>query len=307
MRSILQSKEWQEFQEAIGRKTFTSGGDGWSYLAILEKGTLNTRLYTPHGPSYTNETQFIEAIDSLRTLARSQRATFIRIDPEQGISVETFKELGLTPVNYQQLQPSHTQVINLMLPEDEILSQMSQNSRNITRNYRNKGITIRESHDSSEISILTSLLSKVAQRNHISAHSENYFTKQADVLFPSRSATLYIAEYEGKPIAASLALDGESTRIYAHAAADDAYRRLGAGTAIVGQMILDAKRKGLQEFDLYGIADSDDPSHPWAGFTRFKKSFGGSPVSRLGTWDLPINKLGYCLYRLYQAVYRRIR
>ncbi len=53
-------------------------------------------------------------------------------------------------------------------------------------------------------------------------------------------------------------------------------------------MIMDAKEKGLAWFDLFGTApEGAGPEHEWYGFTSFKKSFGGSPVSFAGTWDLP--------------------
>ena len=307
MASFLQSPAWQSFQQKLGRKTFTNSGDGWSYLAIRESGTLNTRLYTPHGPECKTIEHLKEAILSLKDLAKEEKVTFLRIDPSIGVSADELRKLGFSPVTYQQLQPAHTQIIDLRQTPDEILAQMSQNSRNITRNYHKKGVTVRTSHNPEDITILTSLLSKVADRNHISAHNERYFRNQVEALFPTKTATLYIAEYEGAPIAASLIYDSSDTRTYAHAAADDTYRKLSAGTALVGQMILDAHAKGLTYFDLYGIADTDNPSHPWHGFTRFKKSFGGESVTRPGTWDFPINKHGYYLYRIYQTIYRKLR
>lgn len=124
---------------------------------------------------------------------------------------------------------------------------------------------------------------------------------------PLKAAVLYVAEFEGAPIAATLVYDSEDTRTYAHAAASDEHRKLNAGTALVGQMILDAKEAGLKYFDLYGIADSDDPRHPWAGFTKFKKSFGGEPVTYPGAWDFPIHKWKYRLYRMYQKVRKGLR
>ena len=37
-RHLLQSDGWAEFQKAIGKKTIQHSGEGWQYLAILEKG-----------------------------------------------------------------------------------------------------------------------------------------------------------------------------------------------------------------------------------------------------------------------------
>src|SRR5690606_26698279 len=122
-----------------------------------------------------------------------------------------------------------------------ILAQMSQNSRNLTRNYHNKGLTIHKSTDPNDITILTSLLADVARRNHITPHSDEYFTAQADTLMPIGAACLFYVSYQDSPIAAALVYDSATTRYYAHAAADDSHRKLSAGTALVGHMILDAK------------------------------------------------------------------
>ena len=69
--------------------------------------------------------------------------------------------------------------------------------------------------------------------------------------------------------------------------------------------IIDAKNKGLTQFDLFGIApDGSSPEHPWAGFTRFKRSFGGQDVSFGGSWDIPVKQFDYWLYRSFQTIRR---
>lgn len=307
MGSFLQSNAWQKFQEGLGRTTFTDKGKDWSYLAVKESGTRNTRLYTPYGPECLDIDGFDAALTSLKKLASRENATFIRIEPTHGITPDQLRIRGFHPVTYQQLQPAHTLLIDLTKSKEDLLAEMSQNSRNITRNYHKKGASIRKSYNPKDITILTSLLAGVASRNHITPHSDDYFQTQAKTLMPLKAAALYIAEFEGSPIAAAFVFDGNDTRIYAHAAADDTYRKLNAGTALVGQMILDAQDAGLKRFDLYGIAPSNDPSHPWAGFTKFKKSFGGKEATYSGAWDLPLRPVQYRLYRLYQSVRKHLR
>ena len=305
MTHFLQSAAWQTFQEALGRTAATDSGDGWFYRAYQERGAGNTRLYAPYGPDFTSVAAFDEAVTSLK--AHATGATFLRIEPTTGITADDLRQRGFTPVSYQQLNPARTQVIDLSPSADEILAQMSQNSRNLTRNYTNKGLSMHVTTAPGDVTILTQLLAGVAQRNHITPHSDAYFKQQAETLFPTGAAKLFYAQYEGKPIAAALVYDSDTTRYYAHAAADDAYRKLSAGTALVGHMILDAKAQGLAHFDLYGIAPDNAPRHPWTGFTKFKQSFGGQPVDYLGAWDLPLKPLPYYAYRAYQTIRRILR
>lgn len=307
MSHFLQSTAWEQFQTKLGRKSIANSGDSWSYRAYLEHGAGNTRLYAPYGPAFTSQEGFEAATTSLLNEARKLDATFIRIEPTSGVTSGDLRARGFKPVTYQQLNPARTQVIDLSPSSDEILAQMSQNSRNLTRNYHKKGLTMHVSTDPNDIGILTSLLRGVAARNHITLHSDDYFKSQAAALFPTGSAKLFYARFEDKPIAAALVYDSDTTRYYAHAAANDEYRKLSAATALVGHMILDAKEQGLSTFDLYGIAPESQPNHPWTGFTRFKQSFGGSPIEFLGAWDLPIKPLRYKLYRTYQLIRRRLR
>ncbi|MDB5165221.1 MAG: hypothetical protein JWM00_111 [Candidatus Saccharibacteria bacterium] len=307
MTHFLQSPAWKTFQEARGHTVVSDRGQGWEYQAIVESGTGNTRLYSPYGPTVTSPQAFDASINSLRQVASSHKATFIRVEPVGSLSATDLRQRGFKPVTYQQLQPAHTLVVDLSASKEDILAQMSQNSRNLTRNYAKKGLAIQHSYNPDDIAILTSLLSTVAARNHITTHSTEYFRIQAATLFATKSAVLYYATFDGTPVAAALVYDDDTTRYYAHAAADDTYRKLSPGTALVGQMILDAKDKGLTQFDLYGIAPNDDPRHPWAGFTKFKRSFGGTSLTYVGAWDLPLKPFAYTYYRLYQSLRRRLR
>lgn len=307
MNHFLQSSAWKTFQETLGREVITAHGEDWNYQAIVETGTGNRRLYCPYGPSFTSVKGFDATVKSLKQEALQQGASFIRVEPIGTLTAAQLKKRGFKAVTYQQLQPAHTLIIDLAPSQSDILAQMSQNSRNITRNYTNKGISIHTSYNPQDITILTSLLARVGARNHITPHSYEYFKTQASTLFPTRNAVLYYAVVNDTPIAAALVYDDTTTRYYAHAAADDAYRKLSAGTALVGQMILDAKDKGLSRFDLYGIAPDDFPSHPWAGFSKFKRSFGGTPLTYLGAWDLPIKPVRYWIYRLYQSLRARLK
>lgn len=308
MQHFLQSDAWRAFQEALDRRTFTDSGNGWSYMAVLETGKGNTRLYCPYGPDCTSIKSFDAALASLRSLAKAHGVTFIRVEPTEHITAEELRRRGFKQVTYNQLQPENTQVITLAgRTADEVLGDMTPSTRNRYRNYRKKGMEIHESSDPADIELFLQFIKKVAKRTHLTPHSDEYFRTQAQTLFPVGAAKLFYVTVDGKPAAASIAYEGETTRSYAHAAADDDYRKLAPGTVLVAHMIMDAHTAGKEHYDLYGIAPADDPHHPWAGFTQFKQQFGGQPVQYAGTWDLPVRPLAYYGYRTYQTIRRSVR
>ena len=157
-----------------------------------------------------------------------------------------------------------------------------------------------------DMKVLFTFLSETADRNGFNRQQDDYLMQVAKTLMPADAASLYIAQLTGEdgskePIAAAFVYDSDDTRTYAHAAASFAHRKLSAGIPVVTNFILDAKAKGLKYVDLFGIAPEDQPDHEWAGFTKFKKSFGGRSVEYPGTWDIPVNTLGY---RAYGYAYR---
>ena len=207
------------------------------------------------------------------------------------------------------MQPAHTLILNLSPNKDDIIAGMKQNNRNLYRNYAKKGLKIRTSRDKNDLKTLVKLQKPVASRQHIIPPDFPYLEK----LLEQPYTKLYLADYtpvdepntSPKTIAASLIADYAGTRYYLQAAADDHLRKLSAGTVLVAQMIADAKDEGLKNFDFWGISPEDASlNHPWYGFTKFKKSFGGQPIEYAGTYDLILKPAKYRAYKLLRKANR---
>jgi len=303
---FLQSEAWRRFEEGLGKTVFEESGAGWSFMAIREQTPFGKYLYLPYGPTFTDQQSFLEALNALRKLAVAQGAVFVRIEPTGGIDGASLSQLGFRRI--KEVNPEHTWVLDLTQSPAEILSGMKQNNRNLYNNYSKKGLSVHNTTDPSKITYLTSLLADVSTHNRFSTHSEGYLRKQ----MTEAGALLYYVtinepDQESSVIAAALVYDSGTTRYYAHAAADYEHRKLSAGTVLVAQMIMDAQAKGLTTFDFYGITTSDDSEHPWYGFTKFKRSFGGRLVTYCGTWDLPVKKAQYQVFTQVRAANRRVR
>ncbi|HEX2248180.1 MAG TPA: peptidoglycan bridge formation glycyltransferase FemA/FemB family protein [Arthrobacter sp.] len=303
--SILQSAAWAEFQRSLGKKVFESTGDGYSFLAIHEKTPLGSYLYVPYGPAAEDKQALARALEALAALAKAEGAHYVRVEPvdaglASGPGADAAAELaGLGLVKAPaDIQPHLTWMVDLTQDEDKILAGMRSTSRNLYRNIHKKGVTFEISTDPKDISILLGFLHDVSERAEFKAQSDDYLTRAAQTLVPAGNAKIFIAKLEGAPIAAALSYDTETTRVYAHAAADDTYRKLNAGIPLVVTMMMDAKASGMTRFDMWGVSPEDEPEHPWAGFSRFKRSFGGFEVAYPGSWDLPVNKVMYSAYSL---------
>lgn len=302
--SIVQTKIWEKFQNSLGHTTFFHSEADFSYLAILNHFKLGDYYYLPYGPVLSQKSAAKAAYKELESLARTKNLIFIRIEPQN----PDFAKYLLTRANCHKskdLSPARTWVLDLTLDKDQLLANMKQNNRNLYRNYRKKGLSIEISQNpTSDLRHLVRIQKNIAKRNHIIPPDFNFLKKQLEQPF----AHLYLAKFEDKVIATGICFDDKTTRYYMQAAADDRFRKLSAGTSLLAQMIFDAKAKKLQKFDFWGIAPENAPSsHPWAGFSNFKKSFGGTPVDYAGTYDLVFQPVKYQIYRIFRKINRAKR
>ena len=233
---------------------------------------------------------------SLIAQAKRLNATFIRIEPTGEVDTEELIRLGFRRVAH--VQPENTSVVDLTGSIDDIIAAMSSNNRNLYRTHTQKGLSVHASKDPRNTKVLIKLLHGVSQRTGLRNFPDNYIQKQADILIGNGSATLFNVTFEDQPLVAALVYDSTDTRYYAHAAASYSHRNLNAGNVLVAEMIIDAKKKGLKHFDLYGIWPHAEKGTSQAGITRFKRSFGGEDVHYAGTWELPVKPYQYALYSL---------
>ena len=311
MEFFLQTPAWAAVQRSLGRRVHEKSGPGWSFLAIEEKNPAGKVIYAPYGPVADSVEAFDAATAALVALAKAEHAVFVRMEPAAaGFTASDAGPLlrarGLRPAPVNQ-QPELSWIVDLDGDFKDVLAGMKPTNRNLYRNIHKKGVTFRTSQDPADISILLHFLHLTAARNGFKPQSDEYLTQVAASLLPAGAGTLFIAELEGEPIAAAFAYDSADTRVYAHAALDDTHRKLSAGIPLLVTLMADAKEKGLKHVDLWGVAPEDQPDHKWAGFTAFKKSFGGREIAYPGTWDLPVKKLRYGAYQLARKTREKLR
>ncbi|MDO4842008.1 MAG: peptidoglycan bridge formation glycyltransferase FemA/FemB family protein [Phoenicibacter congonensis] len=316
-RHFLQSDEWLSFQESQGNQTFSIKKENYEIYAVLKKTSMGNYIYCPYGPNLEDEEALAQAISDLKALAKQTNSFFVRVEPTLQIDAEKMKQLGF--VKSFDLNPKATWVLDLDIDEKDLLKGIEKERTRYWRGREKRGMTIRVSKDPADVDILFEFLKACADENNWVGESKEYLIEELSQDF----AMLYILELhkeadessaengEGEciPLAASLMFDDGETRFYGHSAnsPEPAHRKLRANGVLLVQAILDAKAAGKKHFDFWGITLSEDKNHPWAGFTKFKKSFSGRPVIYTGTWDLPVNKVKFSTYQSLRKINRAFR
>lgn len=304
---ITQSKSWQILQDSLGEKNIFKQEKSYQYLAIVKSTPVGNYLYCPYGPVADDAKSFKAALDSLKEDAKKINAIFIRIEP---FETSLKKYLPKTAKKTIDLNPKETWILDLTGEDDDLKSKLPSRLLRYHKAAAKKGITIEKTHQPDDIKHLLTLQTALAAKKGINTFSEEYLKTELEQPF----STLYLLKYQNPEtnqaeiIAAGLVFDDETTRYNLQGAQSDTGRGLHATGILTIELILDAKEKGLKKFDFWGIAPENAPkSHPWAGFTNFKKTFAGAELDHAGTYDIVLSPTKYHLYQLVRKMNRRIR
>ena len=148
------------------------------------------------------------------------------------------------------------------------------------------------------------LFEQTASRGQFRLHPKSYYQKML------ASGVVFIATAKAgeQIVAANLMVDFDGTRTYLHGASGETHRNVMAPFLLHWELMRDAKRKGVEAYDWWGVApEGANESHPWNGITRFKLGFGGERLDSPGTFDFVARPLAYAVYRIVRAIRRKAR
>ena len=302
MKSFLQTKEWLDFQRHLGRATWRFDNGKIAANVVAHKLPLGKNyLYIPHGPvlnfdnfdsGVKNETDNFLAY--LKNLAKENKSIFVKIEPLSDSVMELIfrkrmKRSGL-------VQPQRTVVLNLGLSEEELLSRMHHKTRYNINLASKKDLVFKEADD---IEVFWKLLKKTAKKDKFQTHDKKYYFELYDFFKNGETlkTELFVVEYEGRAIAAALIMFYEDTAYYLHGAMDRGYKEFMAPYFMHWEIMKSLKVSGFKFYDLWGI-----DARRWPGVTRFKLGWGGETKEYPGSFDIPISKIWYLIYRIARKI-----
>lgn len=302
---FVQSWEWGELMASEGKKVFRYGfksDDGIFFALSLYKTKLflgKNYLYIPRFDlvklsQEQREFVFLE----LSKIAKKEKAVFVRVEP-----LSDFKEAAkfFKIKKTIDLQPKRTQMLDLHLSEDDLLTAMHQKTRYNIRLAEKKGVTVRlYKNNSDDFEAFWKIMTETFKRDGFRLHPQSHYRKMLELSEESYEigiknalvVRLFLAEFQNKIIAASLVSFFGDLTTYIHGASSDEQRNLMAPYALQWEAIRMAKNHNYAFYDFYGIDEVK-----WSGVTRFKKGFGGFEVGFLGAFDLVADDYVYFLYR----------
>ena len=309
---FLQSWEWGNFQEALGKDVWRWQDSensivGQAWLQPLPAGfayIFAPRLGGEH------DTHFLQqSLAFLQEKAAEKGAVFVRLEPLHPIN-----QSSLQPV--ESMQPADTVITDVHQQESELLARMKTKTRYNIRLAERKGITVTAGVNEKSISDFLQLMRQTENRHDLSSHNPDYYKKLLEVLPQQKTSssqtyvTLLSAHVAGRILASNLLIGCGDTLTYLFGASSNQDKNLMAPYLLQWETMRLAARNGHAFYDFFGIAPEDNDSklgaakrrQKWAGISRFKLGFGGEKHHYPGAFDLPERKIWYRLYRTWQTI-----
>lgn len=281
--AFLQMWEWGEFQESIGKTVNRILTDEMAAQMIQMSLMIGKKYwYCPRGP--------IGQIDLDRL--KDDRSLFLRLDPPVG-SFKHGRHVG-------SVQPADTLITDLSQKSDDLLKGMHSKTRYNIRLAKKKGVEIEISPANVVFQDVWPIFKATSSRGaFVMQHTQVFYEQMLESLSTDDCrAYLAIARHKKDILAANIMIDCAGTRTYLHGASSNEKRNLMAPYLLHWALIEDAKEKGIDSYDWWGIAPEGVENHKWAGVTRFKLGFGGERLSYAGAFDIVQNSLWYWGYQI---------
>lgn len=317
IREVLHEPEWEVFLKSYspaalfqswlwGEVQRKNGETIWRF-GLYEQGILNAvfqvtkitakrgiHLHVRHGPvcRELNNTQLHAIVQFLKTLARKEKAWFIRINPLISDTKEMhvlFHALGGMPSAIHAMDGEHCWILDLSSSEDELLSHMRKTTRYEIRQKEKFGVRVIQSEENRYFEEFQTLYRETSQRHGFVPHKG--IAQEFALFAEKRQADLFLGYYEQRLVSCALILYYHDQAIYHHGASVPL--KVPVSTIIQWEAIKEAKKRGMKVYNFWGIAPSDSPKHPWRGITLFKKGFGGREINTIHAYDFPISSLYY--------------
>ena len=321
----LQSWAWGELKARWGWEmqptVWELNGQPLAAAMLLKKrfGQLPIcMLYAPKGPilDYENADLRRRVLNSLQVIAKSERAIFLKIDPDvmqatgeepepEQTGVALVADMKVRGWNYspEQIQFRNTVLLDLTPPEEDILKQMKQKTRYNIRLAGRREVIVRDATPD-DYDVIAGMYATTSERNEFAIRPKSYYLDVWKTFDRHGMFHMLIAEYDGQPLAAVIIIHNGDRALYMYGASSDAERNRMPTYLLQWEAIKWSKAAGCTVYDFWGAPDDfEDEDRMW-GVWKFKRGFNATVARHVGAWDYPVWPP---LYKLFTDLLPRYR
>jgi peptidoglycan pentaglycine glycine transferase (the first glycine) len=248
-------------------------------------------VYAPRGPVVEpGSARAGQLLAALTDWARENNGLYVRIEPAWTSGAPS----GWVKAR-NKLQMAATYTIDLRRSEDELLEPMSRKHRQYIRKAERDGVSVRRVTDG-DVGAMYRIYQETARRAKFGIHGRGYYEKLAAEL--GERNYLYQADFEGEPVAFLWLAGAGRTAYELYGGVNAVGAEMKANYMLKWEAMRAMKAAGYEIYDFNGRLNE--------GVSRFKEGFGPAETDYIGTYDYPLNRLGYQLWESLWPMAKRV-
>jgi lipid II:glycine glycyltransferase (peptidoglycan interpeptide bridge formation enzyme) len=288
-------------------------------IGIYTLPLLGSLAYCAKGPWLDwDDAAHVEAFfTGVRRRLHDEHVFALQVEPEAPECNERLKK-QLTTLGLQRYWTNHqfktTMIVDLTLPEDEILRRMSQTARRFIRAAARDGVVVHEETSRATQEEFYQLFRQTSARDGFFLRPRAYLLSYWQHLIDAGMGRFLVARKEGQPLAGMFLTDFAGKIWYKDGVSTPEGQKLHAPYAVQWAAIQWGKRHGATSYDMVAIPDPDqleNRDHPLWGLYDFKRKFGGGVREFIRAYQHPYRscraRLWVRLEPLYYRAYMRLR
>ena len=320
--NFLQSPEWAKVKTEWKNEMIVvkdnKGQIKGTMSILLRKMPIFNRyiMYAPRGfvcDIHDKET-LKELTEKAKEIAKKYKAFIFRLDPdvlqEDGEFKKIIYDLGyktkdnIKGVN-DVIQPKYVFRLDLRnKTEEELLKSFESKTRYNIRLAIKKGVTVREG-TREDLKIFYDIMKTTGSRDSFFIRPLSYFEKIYDEMKP-KHVKLFIAEYEGEPIAAVFPILYGNKVWYLYGGSSNKHRNLMPNYLLQWEMIKWALENKCDWYDFRGVSGFKDENDPQYGVYKFKKGFNPTFMEFIDEIYVVYNPLMNAIFNFSKKLYDHI-
>ncbi len=314
--NFLQSWDFYEFHASRGKKivrrvVISEQKIVGAYAGVVETAKRGTYMAIAGGPIIDwDDTKLVEAVfDDIRAMGERAGCAFVRVRPQLELSSKSLKlmeKLGLKPAP-MYLSVEYAGVLDLSLPEEEILAGASQGFRRKLRKAMKNDIEITADTDDETINEFCRLEKLHAERQKYVAFSESFLRKQFEAFRENDEILIYTAKKDGEVLAQNFMIFYGPEASYHYGVSSELGTKYSAAPLLHIKAMEEARKRGCIRYNLWGIVGTDETSHRFYGVSEFKRSFGCTELKYTPAHDLILKPGKYQVTKLIETIRKKKR
>lgn len=314
--NFLQSWDFYEFHKARGKKIVRRvvlDGDKIvaAYAGVVETAKRGKYLAIAGGPIMDWQDKKIVRLvfSDIKALGEKLGCVFIRVRPQLELSdksLELMRELGLKKAP-MYLSVEYAGILDLHKKEAEILAGASQGFRRKLRKAEKNEIDISAETSDTAIKEFCELEKKHAERQKYVAFSTSFLTKQFEAFREHDEVLIYTARKDGEILAQNFMIFYGPEASYHYGVSSELGTKYSAAPLLHLAAMEEARKRGCNRYNLWGIVGPTETSHRFYGVSEFKRSFGCEELKYTPAHDLILKPAKYQITKLVETARKKIR